>query len=113
MRDLTAPRVLELINRLDRAATREVVGWLERVGPLDGRPPRMLADLTELVGQLPTATVVDAHLMWRGTALELFQQRADDGRDERSLVERAQIGLAERCDAALAVVTAGEGQAVG
>ncbi len=113
MRDLTAPRVLELVNRVDRAATREVVGWLERVGPIEGRPPRMLADLTELVGQLPTATVEDAHLMWRGTALELFEQHAERGCDERSLMERAQIGLAERCDAALAAVAAESEATVG
>jgi hypothetical protein len=105
MRDLSAPRVLELVNRVDRAATREVVSWLERDEPLEGRPPRLLADLGDLVDRLPAATVVTAHLMWRGTAIELFQNEADQGRNEASLVERARVSLGERCDAALAAVS--------
>jgi hypothetical protein len=105
MRDLTAPRVLELVNRVDRAATREVVSWLERDEPLPGRPPRRLVDLGKLVDRLPASTVVTAHLMWRGTAIELFQAEVDLGRNEASLVERAKVSLGERCDAALAAVS--------
>jgi hypothetical protein len=111
MRDLTAPRVLELINRVDRAATREVVAWLERDEPLEGRPPRLLADLAGLVDRLPASTIVTAHLMWRGTAIELFQTEAERGRNEASLVEQAQITLGERCDAALAAVSQASGDA--
>jgi hypothetical protein len=97
--------VLELVNRVDRAATRDVVSWLERDEPLEGRPPRLLTDLGGLSDQVPASTVVDAHLMWRGTAIELFQTEIESGRNEASLVDRARVALGERCDAALAAVS--------
>jgi diguanylate cyclase (GGDEF)-like protein len=104
MRDLTGARVLELVNRIDRAATRVVAGWLERDEPAGGRDPQLVADLAGLVGRVPPSIVVNAHLMWRGTALELLQEQAERGINERSLVEQARIVLADRCDTSLVAV---------
>ena len=104
MRDLTGARVLELVNRIDRAATRVVAGWLERDESAGGRQPQLVADLSGLVGRVPPSSVVNAHLMWRGTALELLQEQADRGGNERSLVDQARIVLADRCDTALVAV---------
>ena len=104
MRDLTGARVLELVNRIDRAATRVVAGWLERDVPAGGRAPQVVADLSGLVGRVPPSSVVNAHLMWRGTALELLQEQADTGGTERSLVDQARIVLADRCDTSLVAV---------
>jgi diguanylate cyclase (GGDEF)-like protein len=104
MRDLTGARVLELVNRVDRAATRVVAGWLERDDPASGRPPQLVADLSGLVGRVPPSIVVNAHLMWRGTALELLQEQADRGGTERSLIDQARIVLADRCDTSLVAV---------
>jgi GGDEF domain-containing protein len=104
MKDLTGARVLELVNRIDRAATREVAGWLERDEPAGGRAPQLVSDLVALVGRVPPSSVVNAHLMWRGTALELLQQQADRGDTERSLIDQARIVLADRCDTSLVAV---------
>jgi diguanylate cyclase (GGDEF)-like protein len=105
MRDLTAARVLELVNRVDRAATRIVVEWLDGTDTAVAGAPQMVADLATLVGRVPPSEVVNAHLMWRGAALEVLQEQADREGNERSLVDQARLGLADRCDVALVAVS--------
>jgi diguanylate cyclase (GGDEF)-like protein len=102
MRDLAAARVLELVNRVDRAATRVVAEWL---GDTSGSAPQMIADLALLVGRVPPSEVVNAHLMWRGVSIEVLQNQIERGGIERSIVEQARIVLADRCDAALVAVS--------
>jgi diguanylate cyclase (GGDEF)-like protein len=102
MRDLAAARVLELVNRVDRAATRMVAEWL---GNTEAGAPQRLADLASLVGRVPPSEVINAHLMWRGAAIEILQNEIDSGRNERSLTDQARIVLADRCDAAMVAVS--------
>jgi diguanylate cyclase (GGDEF)-like protein len=102
MRDLAAARALELVNRVDRAATRMVAEWLDNT---EAGAPQRLADLASLVGRVPPSEVINAHLMWRGASIELLQVEIDSGRNERSLTDQARIVLADRCDAAMVAVS--------
>ena len=59
--------------------------------------PQKLADLGALGGRLAPSVLVNAHLMWRGTAIELLEGSAVDA----SVIEQVRIVLADRCDAGL------------
>jgi diguanylate cyclase (GGDEF)-like protein len=99
--DATAADVLELVGRVDRAATQEVSRWLADVEQFGEGGPESLADLGALAGRLAPSVLVNAHLMWRGTAIELLEgSGADPG-----LIEQVRIVLAERCDAGLMAVS--------
>jgi diguanylate cyclase (GGDEF)-like protein len=92
-----ATDVLGLVGRVDRAATQVVARWLvEAEGFADGTP-ETLADFGALAGRAAPSVLVNAHLMWRGTAIELLD--ASDAGAE--LAEQARTILAERCDAGL------------
>jgi diguanylate cyclase (GGDEF)-like protein len=95
--DTTASDVLELVGRVDRGATQVVGRWLVDVEGLDDGVPQTLADLGALAGRVAPSVLVNAHLMWRGTAIELL----DGFGPEATLVEQARTILAERCDAGL------------
>jgi len=91
--------VLELVARLDRAATQVVAHWLNEVEGFSDGAPQSVTDLRALAGRVPPSALVNAHLMWRGTAIELLE--AEPG----PAVEQARVVLAERCDAGLVAVS--------
>lgn len=95
--DESAGNVLELVGRIDRAATEVVGRWLADVEGLQEGEPQSLADLGALAGRVAPSVMVTAHLMWRGTAVELLEGTGVDP----ELVEQARMILAERCDAGL------------
>lgn len=95
--ETSAGNVLELVGRVDRAATQVVGGWLAETAGLREGEPQSLADLGALAGRVPPSVMVTAHLMWRGTAIELLEGSDAD----TELVEQARMILAERCDAGL------------
>jgi diguanylate cyclase (GGDEF)-like protein len=96
----TATNVLELVERVDKTATRVVARWLAKVEGYRGGEPESLADLGVLAGRVPPSALISAHLMWRGTAIELLEESGRHGVDS-VLLEQARIVLAERCDAGL------------
>ena len=89
--------MLELVGRVDRAATEVVGRWLADAEGLREGQPQSLADLGALAGRVAPSAMVTAHLMWRGTAIEVLEASDADA----ELVERARLILAERCDAGL------------
>jgi diguanylate cyclase (GGDEF)-like protein len=95
--DASAGDVLELVGRVDRAATEVVGRWLADAEGLREGQPQSLADLGALAGRVAPSAMVTAHLMWRGTAVEVLEASDADA----ELVERARLILAERCDAGL------------
>jgi diguanylate cyclase (GGDEF)-like protein len=99
--DPTAADVLELVRRVDRAATREVSRWLVEVEHLGEGEPQTLADLGALAERLAPSVLVNAHLLWRGTAIELLENSDADP----AVIEQVRIVLAERCDAGLVAVS--------
>jgi diguanylate cyclase (GGDEF)-like protein len=99
--DATAGDVLELVGRVDRAATYEVARWLTEVEGVGGGEPQSLADLGALAGRVAPSVLVNAHLMWRGTAIELL----DGSEADAALLEQARVVLADRCDAGLVAVS--------
>jgi diguanylate cyclase (GGDEF)-like protein len=99
--DATAANVLDLVGRVDRAATQGVSHWLADTEAFTGGHPQSLADLGALAGLVAPSVLVNAHLMWRGTAIEVL----DASGAEPALREQAHIVLAERCDAALVAVS--------
>src|SRR5829696_4389825 len=99
--DTTAGDVLELVGRVDRAATYEVARWLTDVEGVGGGEPQSLADLGALAGRVAPSVLVNAHLMWRGTAIEVLDASDADS----ALVEQARVVLADRCDAGLVAVS--------
>jgi diguanylate cyclase (GGDEF)-like protein len=99
--DATAADVLELVGRVDKAATREVSRWLVDVEHFGEGEPQCLADLGALAERVPPSVLVNAHLMWRGTAIELLEGSDADP----ALVEQVRIVLADRCDAGLVSVS--------
>ena len=66
----SAADVLELVGRIDREATREVSRWLIDVEHFAEGGPETLADLGALADRLSPSVLVNAHLMWRGAAVE-------------------------------------------
>jgi diguanylate cyclase (GGDEF)-like protein len=99
--DATAADVLDLVGRVDKAATREVSRWLTDVEQLGEGEPECLADLGALAERLAPSVLVNAHLMWRGTAIELLEGSNSDP----ALIEQVRIVLADRCDAGLVAVS--------
>lgn len=99
--DSTAADVLDLVGRVDRAATYEVARWLTEVEGFDEGEPQALADLGALGGRLAPSVLVNAHLMWRGTAIELLEASPVDA----GVIEQVRIVLADRCDAGLVAVS--------
>jgi diguanylate cyclase (GGDEF)-like protein len=95
--DASAGNVLELVGRVDRAATEVVGRWLADAEGLREGEPQSLADLGALAGRVAPSALVTAHLMWRGTAIELLEASSADA----ELAEQARMILAERCDAGL------------
>lgn len=99
--ETTAADVLDLVGRVDRAATKVVSHWLaDTEGFADGEP-QSLADLGALAGRVAPSVLVNAHLMWRGTAIELL----DASDSDPVLFEQAHIVLTDRCDAGLVAVS--------
>jgi diguanylate cyclase (GGDEF)-like protein len=93
----TAADVLDLVSRTDRTATYEVARWLTDVEGFAEGEPQSLADLGALAGRVSPSVLVNAHLMWRGTAVDLLE--SSDAPPE--VVEQVRIILADRCDAGL------------
>lgn len=98
--DATAADVLDLVGKVDRAATYEVSRWLTDVEHFGEGGPETLADLGALAGRLAPSVLVNAHLMWRGTAIELLESSDADA----ALIEQVRVVLADRCDAGLVAV---------
>jgi diguanylate cyclase (GGDEF)-like protein len=101
----TVANVLALAGRVDRAATHEVSRWLTKEQGFDEGEPQTLADLGALVRHVEPSVLVNAHLMWRGTAIELLEHEAERPDADRGLLERVREVLAERCDAGLVSVS--------
>jgi GGDEF domain-containing protein len=100
-----AADVLELVGRIDRAATEVVSGWLaESEGFADGGP-QSLADLGALAGRVPPSALINAHLMWRGTTIEMLEAEIERGTTDAGLIAQARLVLTERCDAGLVAVS--------
>jgi diguanylate cyclase (GGDEF)-like protein len=100
-----AADVLELVGRVDRAATEVVSRWLvESEGFADGGP-QSLTDLGALAGRVPPSALINAHLMWRGTTVDMLEEEARRGTTDAGLIEQARVVLAERCDAGLVAVS--------
>jgi diguanylate cyclase (GGDEF)-like protein len=100
-----AADVLELVGRVDRAATEVVSRWLaESEGFADGGP-QSLADLGALAGRVPPSALINAHLMWRGTTIDMLEDEARRGTTDAGLIAQARIVLTERCDAGLVAVS--------
>jgi GGDEF domain-containing protein len=100
-----AADVLDLVGRVDRAATRVVAGWLaESEGFADGGP-QTLADFTALAGRVPPSALINAHMMWRGSAIEMLEEEARRGTTDAGLLAQARVVLSDRCDAGLVAVS--------
>ena len=100
-----AADVLDVVGRVDRAATQVVASWLvESEGFADGGP-QSLADLGALAGRVPTSALINAHLMWRGTTIDMLEDEARRGTTDQALLDQARIVLTERCDAGLVAVS--------
>lgn len=102
--DENAARVLDIVGRVDRSATRVVAGWLAGTEGSEAGTPQTLADLAALTGRVAPSALVNAHLMWRGAALEALREETDAG-SEPELVGQARVILADRCDNALMAVS--------
>lgn len=99
--DATAANVLDLVGRVDRAATQVVSHWLADTEGFAGGEPQSLADVGALAGRVAPSVLVNAHLMWRGTAIEVLDASGADP----AVFEQARIVLADRCDAGLVAVS--------
>jgi diguanylate cyclase (GGDEF)-like protein len=99
--DATAADVFEVVGRVDRAATEVVGHWLADVEGFGDGEPQTLADMGALAGRLAPSVLVNAHLMWRGTAIEVLE----NSDVEPALIEQVRIVLADRCDAGLLAVS--------
>jgi diguanylate cyclase (GGDEF)-like protein len=97
----SAADVLELVGRVDRAATREVSRWLIDVEQLAEGAPETLADLGALADRLSPSVLVNAHLMWRGAAIDMLEESDTDP----ALVEQVRLVLADRCDSGLVALS--------
>jgi diguanylate cyclase (GGDEF)-like protein len=96
-----AADVLELVGRVDRASTQVVARWLaDSEGFADGGP-QSLADIGALAGRVPPSALINAHLMWRGTTIDMLEDEARRGTTDAGLLAQARIVLTERCDAGL------------
>src|SRR4051794_894717 len=100
-----AADVLDLVGRIDRAATQVVAAWLvDSEGFADGGP-QSLTDLGALAGRVPPSALINAHLMWRGTTIEMLEDEARRATTDDALLAQARIVLTDRCDAGLVAVS--------
>jgi diguanylate cyclase (GGDEF)-like protein len=100
-----AADVLDVVGRVDRAATQVVASWLvESEGFAEGEP-QSLADLGALAGRVAPSALINAHLMWRGTTVDMLEDEARRGTTDQALLAQARIVLADRCDAGLVAVS--------
>jgi diguanylate cyclase (GGDEF)-like protein len=100
-----AADVLDVVGRVDRAATQVVAGWLtDSEGFAEGEP-QTLADLGALAGRVSPSALINAHLMWRGTTIDLLEDEARRGTTDAGLLAQARIVLTDRCDAGLVAVS--------
>jgi diguanylate cyclase (GGDEF)-like protein len=100
-----AADVLDLVGRIDRAATQVVAAWLvDSEGFADGGP-QSLTDLGALAGRVPPSALINAHLMWRGTTVEMLEDEARRGTTDAALLAQARVVLMDRCDAGLVAVS--------
>ena len=100
-----AADVLDLVGRIDRAATQVVAAWLvDSEGFADGGP-QSLTDLRALAGRVPPSALINAHLMWRGTTIEMLEDEARRGTTDAALLAQARVVLTDRCDAGLVAVS--------
>ena len=97
----SAADVLDLVGRIDREATREVSRWLIDVEQFAEGGPETLADLGALADRLSPSVLVNAHLMWRGAAVDMLAESDLDP----ALAEQVRVVLAERCDAGLVALS--------
>lgn len=100
-----AAEVLDLVGRVDRAATEEVARWLADSEGFAEGVPQSLADLGALAGHVPPSALINAHLMWRGTTLEMLEEEIRRGTTDDALLAQARIVLTDRCDAGLVAVS--------
>jgi diguanylate cyclase (GGDEF)-like protein len=96
--------VLELVARVDRAATQVVARWLADSEGFAEGGPQSLADLGALAGRVPPSALINAHLMWRGTTIDMLEDEARRDTIDAEVLAQARIVLAERCDAGLVAV---------
>ncbi len=97
----SAADILDLVGRIDREATREVSRWLIDVEQFAEGGPETLADLGALADRLSPSVLVNAHLMWRGAAVDMLAESDLDP----ALAEQVRVVLAERCDAGLVALS--------
>jgi diguanylate cyclase (GGDEF)-like protein len=97
----SAAQVLELVGRIDREATREVSRWLADVEQFAEGEPETIADLGALADRLSPSVLVNAHLMWRGAAIEMLETAGYDP----ALTEQVRMVLADRSDTGLVAVS--------
>ena len=76
----SAADVLDLVGRIDREATSEVSRWLIDVEQFAEGGPETLADLGALADRLSPSVLVNAHLMWRGAAVDMLEESDLDRR---------------------------------
>jgi diguanylate cyclase (GGDEF)-like protein len=100
-----ASDVLGLVGRVDRAATQVVGRWLADSEGFAGGEPQSLADLGALAGRVPPSALINAHLMWRGTTIEMLEEESSRDTTDAGLLGQARIVLTERCDAGLVAVS--------
>jgi len=100
-----AADVLDVVGRVDRAATQVVARWLsDSEGFADGGP-QTLTDLGALAGRVPPSALINAHLMWRGTTIDMLEEEGRRGTTDAALLAQARIVLTDRCDAGLVAVS--------
>jgi diguanylate cyclase (GGDEF)-like protein len=97
--------VLNVVSRVDRAATRVVAGWLSESEGFAEGDPQSLADLGALAGRVAPSSLINAHLMWRGTTLEMLEEEGRRGTTDAGLLAQARVVLTDRCDAGLVAVS--------
>ena len=100
-----AADVLDLVGRVDRAATQVVARWLSETEGFGDGDPQRLTDLGALAGRVPPSALVNAHLMWRGTTIDMLEEEARQGTTDADLLGQARVVLTERCDAGMIAVS--------
>src|SRR4051812_20266669 len=100
-----AADVLGVVGRVDRAATQGVARWLSDSEGFAEGGPQTLTDLGALAGRVPPSALINAHLMWRGTTIDMLEEESRRGTTDAALLAQARIVLTDRCDAGLVAVS--------
>jgi diguanylate cyclase (GGDEF)-like protein len=100
-----AADVLDVVGRVDRAATQVVAGWLSDSEGFAEGEPQTLTDLGALAGRVPPSALINAHLMWRGTTIDMLEEESRRGTTDAALLAQARVVLTDRCDAGLVAVS--------